>query len=798
MRWSIFRKLAHTHPPVKRNGILLLFLTIFLMSGDGIAQLAIGQWRDHLSYKKGISVTQNADMVYVATESGVFSLEKYDFSIDRLSKINGLSDVGVRTIRFNPLNNTLLLAYSNANIDLVVGNSIYNISDIKRALITGKKTINNIYFKDHLAYLACGFGIVVLDMNRREIKETYYIGVNGGYINIRDISSDASYIYAATDSGVYRASWASPNLADFSAWSRFTTLPKGVYNTIAAHNGKVYANFSKHQTTGVWDQDTTYIYDGTQWSVFLMDTISPLRKIEIGNNKLLLSFGGYLHIHDPANNTNTIIGSFQTGGYNMDPYQAITDMGDTNVVWIADNFNGLTKNYGVWNGASGYAPNGPNTSGAYQLAVAGEELWVARGDRSIVWVNVYNVAEAYRFSNETWTSTTSSSIAALDSMRDAVSVAIDPADKEHVYIGTLGAGVVELKNGALVNLWNETNSALQSRGDANYHWVGIFGMTHDPSGNLWMTNCYANRPLVVRKTDGTWQSFNFPGLATTPTISQIIVDQNNQKWMVLPRGGSNGGLLVFDENGTWGTGDDKMIKLATGAGKGNLPSDEIECIAEDLDGEIWVGTHKGIAVFFCPDQVLGSSGCDAQQIYITQDGHTQFLLETEIVTAIAIDGANRKWIGTQNSGVYLMSADGTIQIEHFTLENSPLLSNEIRSIVIHPRTGEVFFATAAGIISYRSDATTGLTDYTNVYVFPNPVKSDHTGPVAITGLVENADVKITDVSGALVYQTKALGGQAIWYGKNFNGEKVYSGVYLVYCTNEDGSKTFVTKILFLR
>ena len=768
------------------------------MGGDGIAQLAIGQWRDHLSYKKGISVTQSDIMVYCATESGLFQMEKYDNSIDRLSKITGLSDVGVNTIRYNTYNNTLVLAYSNANIDLVNGNSIYNISDIKRSLITAKKTINNIHFRSQLAYLACGFGIVVLDTDRKEIKETYYIGINGGYINIRDISSDANYLYAATDSGVYRASLTASNLADFNSWNKFSSLAKGIYNSIAAHNGKVYVNKSHNLMTGTpWDKDTTFVYDGSSWSVLFLDTLSPLKKIEVGNNKLLIAHAGYFNVYNPSDGSSTIIGSFQSAGYNMDPRQVIVDQSDTNVVWIADNQNGLTRKYGVWGTAEGFCPNGPNTSEVYSLHTSGEDIWVARGDRGVTWVNEYKEAEAYRFSSETWTSITKTVIPALDSIRDISSIAIDPDNKEHLYLGSQGAGLIEILNGSLVQIWNEQNSALQSRGDATYHWVGIFGMTYDKDGHLWITNCYANNPLVVRKADGTWQAFNFGALVTTPTISQIIVDQYNQKWMVLPRGGSGGGLLVFDDKGTWGTGDDKMKKLSTGAGNGNLPSDEIVCIAEDKDGEIWVGTHKGIAVFYCADQVFSSSGCDAQQIFITQDGHTQILLETEEVTCIAVDGANRKWIGTQNSGVYLMSADGTTQIEHFTLDNSPLLSNEIRTIAINPKTGEVFFGTASGIISYRNDATEGLEDYTDVYVFPNPVKPGYNGPIAITGLIENADVKITDIAGGLVYQTKALGGQAIWYGKNFNGDRARSGVYMVFCSNDDGTKTYVAKILLV-
>lgn len=771
-----------------------LVLLYFLIGSDGIAQLAIGQWRDHLSYKKGISVTQGSDVIYCATESGMFSLKPSDNSIERLSKITGLSDVEVNTIRYNDYNNTLLIAYKNANIDLVTGSTILNISDIKRSIITAKKTIHNIHFRNGLAYLACGFGVVVLDMDKKEIKETYYIGINGGYINVHDICSDANYLYAATDSGVYQAALNGPNLADFTSWTKFTSLPSGIYNTIASFSGKIYTNYSAPSTLP-WPADTIYEYDGAQWNHFSLSpdiAFRPVRKIEESQNKLIISLINYLDVYD----ADSLLGSislFNTG-FDIDPFQCIVDLSNPFTYWIADNYNGLTRCYNFNGGSQRYTPNGPNTSDVYALHMENEELWVAPGDRGETWSNVYNRAEANRFQGETWSSITQATIPALDSMYDIVSIAVDPNDKHRVYLGTLGAGVVEIQNGSLINIWNETNSSLQSTGwSTTFHWVGIFGLTFDKDGNLWVSNSNAPEALSVRKTDGTWQSFNSSALVINPTAGNILIDQSNQKWVILPR---NVGVLVFNENGTWATGDDKMKKISSLTGSGSLPSNEVLCLAEDKDGEIWAGTDKGIAVFYCADQIL-TSGCEAQQIFIEQDGHTQILLETEVINAIAVDGANRKWIGTQNSGAYLMSADGTTEIQHFTIDNSPLLSNEIRSIAINPKSGEVFFGTGRGIISYRSDATEGLEEYTNVLVFPNPVKPGYEGPIAITGLVENVDVKITDVSGSLVYQTKSLGGQAIWYGKNFKGEKSHSGIYLVFCTNEDGSKTFITKLLLV-
>ncbi len=777
---------------LKQYCTFTLLLLSFFVGSDGIAQLAIGQWRDHLSYKKGISVTQSDDMLYCATESGIFSVKKSDNSIERLSKISGLSDVGVNTIRFNDYNNTLLIAYKNANLDLITGKTIYNMSDIKRFILTAKKTINNIYFINETAYLACGFGIVALDMDKKEVRDTYYIGKNGGYINVHDITSDANYIYAATDSGVYRASWNSPNLADFNSWSKFSVLPKGAYSTIASFAGKIYTDFA---STLSWGHDTIFEYNGTTWSHFLKPDTSffPVRKMEASHDRLMISLVGHEAIFDTLETVLGIINSYTA--YNIDPYQCITDKSNSDVYWIADNINGLTKNYQIIGGTVSFAPNGPNTSDVYSMSMADEDLWVARGARTDTWSGIYNPAEAYKFIGENWSGITSATIPALDSVRDIVSVTIDPADKEHVFLGSLGVGLIEIRHDSLVNIWNDSNSSLQSTGwSSAFHSITVFGAAYDDKGNLWVTNATAPSPLSVYKTDGTWQAFNFSSLIVNPVAGSILIDRAKQKWIILPRGV---GILVFDEKGTWSTGDDKMKLLTANPGKGNLPSNEIECMVEDKDGEIWVGTDKGIAVFYCADQVLSSSGCDAQQILLEQDGHTQILLLTEVVTAIAVDGANRKWIGTQNSGVFLMSADGTQQVRHFTVDNSPLLSNEIRSIVINPKSGEVFFGTASGIISYRNDATEGLEDFTDVYAFPNPVKPGYEGPIAIKGLVENAIVKITDVSGGLVYQTKALGGQAIWYGRNFSGEKSASGVYLVFCSNDDGTKTFITKILLV-
>jgi hypothetical protein len=273
-----------------------------------------------------------------------------------------------------------------------------------------------------------------------------------------------------------------------------------------------------------------------------------------------------------------------------------------------------------------------------------------------------------------------------------------------------------------------------------------------------------------------------------------MVDNIGQKWLMVRAHA----LVVFNDNNTLDdTSDDNAKRLTSSAGTGALPGTSILSMATDRDGQVWVGSDAGVSVFYSPGNIFSNQNFDAQRILIEQDGYGQYLLEAEAVTAIAIDGSNRKWFGTDRAGVFLMSADGTQEILHFTEENSPLLSNSITDITI-AESGEVFFGTAKGIISYRSNSVPPKPTLDEVVVFPNPVRENYIGTIAIRGLVENSRVNITDVSGTLVYSTRGEGGQALWDGRNFNGEKVQTGVYLVFVANADGSKTAVTKIMFVK
>jgi hypothetical protein len=380
-------------------------------------------------------------------------------------------------------------------------------------------------------------------------------------------------------------------------------------------------------------------------------------------------------------------------------------------------------------------------------------------------------------------------------IRDVVFVKEHPFDPEIHFLATWGYGLIEYRNGDFHERYGENNSSLQSiipGGDA----VRINGMAFDDDKNLWVTNTGVPEPISVRKANGEWVSFPYGGLINHDYLGALITTRLGQKWVLLPRGG---GLFVFDNNNNFSQSSaTRTRKFSVTDDNNTLISNEVYSIAEDLNGFIWVGTSNGVAVYFNPSEVFSDGLYHARRIVVSGGSDDRgYLLNNETVTAIAVDGADRKWFGTEKSGVFLVSGDGTRQIHHFTRQNSPLLSNTITDISIDPSTGEVFIGTSTGVISFRGDATTSQSTFENVYIFPNPVRENYEGPVTVTGLMKDSVVKITDISGNLVYETVSLGGQAIWDGRNSRGRRVQTGIYLVFISNADGSESHVTKLMFI-
>lgn len=774
------------------NRKLLVFVVLISLICKIEAQtVGYNQWLDHLPYKQCVAVAEANNLVYAATPYSLVYFDKTDNSLNRLNKVaeGGLTDVGISNIAYCSKLGTLVVAYSNTNIDLVKGTDVVNIPDIKRKQIQGNKSINSMLIIDKLAYLACGFGIVVLDIEKAEIKDTYYIGPSGSQINVKALTfhEPENKFYAATEKGIYAAQ-ANTNLAYYVNWIQEKTIsgPADNFNLIASFSGRVYTN----KTTGKWDGDSMFVKDGNSWVKFQPTDPVIRTSMRVCGERLVVSNFYHVCVYKPDGSAVAYYDWYKPNVH-VNPKDALIDKDGQ--VWVADNEQGMWS-IGSDNIGTQYLFDGPASVDVFAMDVSGRQLWAVPGSRNASFGGLYRFAQAYTFDSKNWKSFNYSNVPAITDYRDVLCVAADPADGKHAFLGTWGYGVLEFDNNELKKVYTPENSTLQYIPGYGFGYVRIGGVAYDQNKNLWVTNAGVPNILSVRKSTGEWKSFNLAALGNTPDVGGIVIDHDNQKWMHC----RDLGLFVFNDNNTLdNTADDKMRKLTSAAGNGKLIGTAVTCMVVDRNGELWLGSDQGVSRIISPGNVFTGGNYDAEVVQVEEGGFLHDLLGTELITAMAINGNNEKWIGTDKAGVFLMSADGGKEILHFTETNSPLLSNTVQSIKISAN-GTVYFGTSQGIVSYQDYKVEAQPTLDSLFIYPNPVRPGYQGPIFISNLITDSNIKITDVSGALVWETQAQGGQVIWDGNNLEGRKVNTGVYLVFVTNPDGSMKTTGKILFVR
>lgn len=774
---------------------LLLFIIIFGTSLFS-QQVGVGKWKDYSPYRNIISVVKNGNTIYGATVNGIIELNTSENTLERLTKINQLSDIGISKLSYNTTYNFLIVGYRNGNVDIIKNNKTTNFSQIKKSSIIGDKSLYNVYSKGKLAYISCGFGIVVIDLEKLEIKDTYIIGPGGTQMRINEILVYNDTIYAATQKGLYKAAENNLFLNDFNSWQVITELPNSTseYNVIVEANGKLITNLKGNGSTIM---DTVYILNGTSWDVLTIANGASNKNIFTGNNRIIVNHFDSLTVLDYNENFIEKIYKYNSF-WGTKTNQVLWDGSN---YWAADERNALIKTQSNEN-SNITIPDGPFTALSLDIEAVNGHLWGATGDvAGTGWNATYNLAGVFHYDilNNKWEIYNgfgfNSGPDAGKAVFDFLGVAINPDEPDKGYGCSFSSkGIVEFQNGAPGNNYDSSNSALQPSLVHLNNSFNVAKATFDEDGNMWVANTWSNNPLVVKTVGGDWKSFFCGNAAKSQIVSKIITDKTNfYKWLVVERRH----IVAYNTNETiLDASDDQYKELTIGEGFGNihaLPT----CIIEDLDGEIWIGTEEGVTVIYSPENIFNGGDFDAQRIKIEQDGNVEYLLSSEEITSIEVDGGNRKWIGTTGSGVYVFSADGQELIHHFTFENSPLYSNYINDIAIDQQSGEVFFSTEEGLLSYRGEATEGGVTFKDVYAFPNPVSPSYQGPITIKGLMKDSDVRITDLAGNIVFATKSVGGQAIWYGTNLDGQKVKTGIYLVYLVGPEARKKEVTKILFI-
>ena len=769
-----------------RHFLLFVFaLCAFWGQSQDVA--SYGVWLDYLSYFEAVDVVEDNRYVYTAAQKGIFIMDKEEESIVKKSKLNGLSDIDITALGYSEATQYVVIGYANGNIDLLrKSGEVTNLNDILRSTKhTGLKSINHIFTQGDLAYVSTNFGVVKLDLRNLIVLETWLIGDQGNTSSVKQVAFESlnNRFYLVDNEGVKWAKATDP-LVFFGSWNTVVDLPPGTYNKVSAAAGRVMVNWLNPIST----EDSLFVLEASNWSALQNKALGRTNDLRSVGDEFVITTGFNITVLDTDLNTRLNVSPALFDPETFFP-AAATLSSDGTTIFCADLQFGM---YRIRNssGVRQFVPDGPASNNAYNMRVINSDLYVTRGAINEVWAPQFYFEGMYVYSNYIWSTLESED---LDNSRDLIDVLGNPANPTEVYAASWGKGLLQIQNGLYNITYTDANTegAIQSVGGQGDDFR-IGGMVYDASGTLWFTNALVNFNLCSLTPKGVFANYSLGSAGGFQTsVKDIVIGDQGYKFIQA----RNAGVIAFRiVNGV-----PQAVSIKQGEGSGNLPSNGVLSLAVDKDGELWIGTDQGLVVQYAPEALFtGGANSDAQPIIFTEEGVNQKLLGVEAVTDIAVDGANNKWFGTANAGVFYTSENGRETIYRFTSENSPLISNTILDIEIDPQSGEVFFATPDGIISFRGQATEGFEEYTDVYAYPNPVEPNYQGPIAIKGLVTNARVKITDLEGNIVSEMVANGGQAIWDGKSLDGHRVASGVYMAYCTNDDGSKTHVTKIVIIR
>lgn len=760
-------------------------MTIVAMISSMAYGQRIGEWRSHISYTSVRHLADAGERMYAASAMGEFYYDKEDFSIHTLSKFDGISDIGISTIAYDKNTRTTLVAYNNGNIDILKDDNTHNISGIKLWDYSGNKKIYAVAFHSNRAFLACGFGIVVVNLTRYEIEQTIFLTTaNGSYQTIYDIAITDSTIYAATPDGLMRVANDIARINIEENWS---------YDTLSIwHNTypEKLCIFAGKTLATIMSVDPSNLCLGeVKEGRFDTLCIGDIRSVKSCGEHLVVSYWDSVCIYDTMMNRVRAISSFPYG--DMLVHDAVES--NDGRLWIAHDWAGMIIVQPDGSVSNTY-PDCPSSDNVYRIKPLFDGIVVCPGGKSSTYSNLYISGNLYFYRNNEWSQlrNTNPDI----SIYDVLDADVDPYDATHISAASWGKGIVDVHKDSVTTLYNDTNTngALIPYNSGTYATLRTGAVHYDGAGNLWVTNSLSDYGLAVRRKNGEWQSYNTSSIVRGGELDKLIWDSvTGYIWFA----GKNNTIYVHD-------GQSQMAWVDPNNGS-KLQTASINCMAQDQSGHIWLGTNKGIKVIYDNRKAFNNGGngemapVNCSNILYSENDLVEYLLAYENITTITVDGANRKWVGTAAGGLYLLSASGLEQLEHFTVTNSPLFSNKIVDVAILPQTGQLFIGTDAGIQSYRATATYASTEpEKKVHIFPNPVRPEYDGPVAFRGFTRNALVHITDEAGHVVYSTRAEGGQAIWNIRTNSGTRVNSGVYFVFASDESGKNKSVGKILVMK
>lgn len=765
----------------------LILLCCLLCSLAVESQSAVGSWRSHLAYHNATQCVTVGDKVYVVSDGSLYSYSPEDEFVENYDKANILSDQGIRHIAADESSGTLVIIYDNANIDLIASDgTLTNITDYANK-VTLDPTVNDLRIIGNNAYLATNFGLTVLNVARQEFGGTYMLGkTTYSCVELHGI------IYAATAEGIYSGNTQN-NLQDISNWQK---LNNEVYTQLTTFNGALIALKAK---------ESVYRINPTNGNSVLLRK-GPFHFIHTTEDKLFV--GNHINIFEYETLDKATLLTIE------DNVKYLTTDGTT--YWAACGTEGLNgyrydkENKRVERVVTKVIPNSPRRNHCQYLNFVNDERLLIAGGCLNYFDETFFDGTLMMYEDGTWTTFQEEGIAEQTGVhyKNMTSIVQDPKDENHHYASSFGQGIYEFRDMKLVAHYTDQNSELETALPGTTRYTRISRLQYDKEGNLWISNAdgagNVKSPLKIMRPDGTMKSLYYKELEALPTVTEVLFDSRGWVWVVSMRYDVR--LFCIDTNGTLeNTADDRVRTFNEKFTDQDGQSTEvyyINDIAEDLNGDLWVMTDKGPYVLYNPSKAFDEKYHFTKIKVPRNDGtnYADYLLDGVYTTCMTIDDANRKWIGTLNNGLYLITGDGLETVHHFTKDNSPLPSNTIESLALQHSSGELYIGTDRGLISYTTDATQGEAEYDEekVYAYPNPVTSDYDGLITIVGLKANTHVKITNTAGRLVAEGTSLGGSFTWDGKTPYGQRVATGIYYVLGCDEEGNEGVVTKILFVK
>ena len=798
--------MTHSLPMPLMMNRLRVFSALLLcagVAGSAPAQIATGTWQDHPNFTRCVDVAASAELglALVAAETAVFALTLDDSGsptgeTQRFGKAEGLSRADISTVALASDPAWAVVAYTEGTFDLVrldadgALSDVVSVTDLSEADLLGSKRPHRLVVDGDRMMLCTDIGVVEYDLNAQEVRDTWKLEAGGVALSVRSVARSGDLWWAATSSGLWTAPVGTPFPGNPATWSPAGLDGADLIDLVPLESGGLVTLERREGPDAVW-----WTPAGGNWTEVSTEFNESWLRLAADGDWFWAStpFG----IVQWASNGQPGAVRSQAGNVYFQPNGLDAS---AQGLWLANAHSGVLRLDAVGDTFDGpLAPNGPRSNACIRLDAWNEWLWVASGGTDAAGVPLYR-QEGFSGRRGSWWRQIAPPEGEVggDGVQDPMDVSIHPLDPEVAVFGSLEEGLIEIAGTEIRNFWNPGNSPLDWNSNWSSERCAVSALDFDRQGNLWVANEGTEHPLKMRDTEGEWHVFELEGLGPSTRFTRLLATQGGQVWMAL---GEGRGVAVMATAGTPGlASDDDFRILGQGEGEGGLPSSFVYALEEDLDGEVWVGTLQGPAVFYQPSGLFGADPIDAQQILIEQDGNFQFLLETETVWDIALDGGNRKWVATVNSGVFLLSPDGREQVAHFTAENSPLPSDEVYDVAIDQASGLVYFATPNGVTSFRGTATNFVSELgqSSLTIFPNPWRPEYPPAVTIDGLAFGSEVHIVDAAGRRVRQLDSAGGRVVWDTLDDEGYPVPEGVYFAFAGEADSRSGGSGKMVILR